>query len=145
MKWTQSSVIVAGKIAAVCTAIAAASIPAHAQDGDGEDDRPPVTYTEHVQPLLRDKCGTCHGGVGHSYAPPFAESYAETQILSGRYQTRCPGKSVGACIGDAVAIQEGHGHSCRTFHQPFHRESFTCLDESEKTLLALWVADGQRE
>lgn len=121
----------------LCLVIAAGSVQGRAA----------VTYTEHIQPLLKAKCGSCHGPSTFGGAPLFTDSYAEVLRPSEHHQASCPGHSVGECIGLAVAIQEKklEGAWCRTYSNPFHRESWICLDDAEKALVAEWIDDGLAE
>ena len=108
-----------------------------------------LTYVDHIQPILRGTCGSCHATNSPSPGSsiPFVDSYAVTQraSMSPTYYG-CPGESVGACINRAAEIQQLEGSNCRTFDRPFHRDGFDrCITDAERALIAAWVAGGMIE
>jgi hypothetical protein len=123
---------------------AAVASPDASPPADASAPQVTLTYLGDVQPILRARCGMCHGAAAPmpSLYVQFAESYAETQLPS----KRCPGDSVGTCVGLAVENQQPEGTACRTYVvRPFHREGWSCLTESEREKIAAWVAGGMLE
>lgn len=108
-----------------------------------------TSWNADLAPTFWARCVSCHATDGGSTfgRPKFLDSYS---ILTGP-SILCPGETVAICILRALEIQGSEsgttdGGSCRTFGNPFHRESWpTCFSPSEIDLVARWIDAGTPE
>jgi hypothetical protein len=92
-----------------------------------------------VRRLLSVHCAGCHTASRVDLEPRFLDDPAVFDAPS----KRCPGRSVGACVGAALENQAMEGQGCRTYVlEPFHREGWRCMAFSDIEVVRSWVAAG---
>jgi uncharacterized membrane protein len=99
-------------------------IEAWSNGGAREGDSPGPTYFTEVQPILRTRCGSCHGAVPANGAPRSLASYSDLTVMTG----------AGEPVYQVVARRVMDG----TMPPPGQPD----LTEAEISALAAWAAKG---
>jgi hypothetical protein len=109
---------------------------------------PAVTYTKDVQPILMAKCGICHGGQNlgnHNIATVYEDSLRPAESLQfdecwDDVTTMTGPKTVGEC--SSLLVNAGKMPAFSACDKPAPPDPTICASQSEKDVIAAWVAGG---
>jgi hypothetical protein len=109
---------------------------------------PAVTYTKDVQPILMAKCGICHGGQNlgnHNIATVYEDAHRPAESLQfdecwADVTTMTGPKTVGEC--SSLLVNAGKMPAFSACDKPAPPDPAVCVSQSEKDVIAAWVAGG---
>jgi hypothetical protein len=107
-----------------------------------------VTYTKDVQPILMAKCGICHGGQNlgnHNIATVYEDAQRPAESLQfdecwDDVTTMTGPKSIGEC--SSLLARAGKMPAFSACDKPAPPDPAVCVSQSEKDVIAAWVAGG---